>query len=264
MTRCSICMTWFHDQCVGLDKDEPVGIWLCSSCREVPQGLQKNIIELKTEVVQLKASTNTIISTITTLSTQVTSCIEGIHDKLTAISNQLSCNDKKTSEALESLSSESNKMKTNFDQKTCQLLNKTTTIIDKLKRHNEPLNKSPSGTSDQEPSENKTPEEPPIKTNSVPTRAENPKTQYNQKVNVQQNKPSQPQKAHESETIDLTSSPKSKKAINQKTLLVGSSLLKDVKLNQLNNDTAVRTFSGATIETLQTRLNQFNIQTVNK
>ena len=31
MTRCSFCMLWYHDQCVGLDKDEPVGVWLCSS-----------------------------------------------------------------------------------------------------------------------------------------------------------------------------------------------------------------------------------------
>ena len=32
MTRCSACMTWFHDKCVGIAKDEPVGFWLCLVC----------------------------------------------------------------------------------------------------------------------------------------------------------------------------------------------------------------------------------------
>lgn len=54
MTRCSLCMVWYHDQCVGLDKDEPVGVWLCVMCRQVPQGLQDNLIDIKTDIEQLK------------------------------------------------------------------------------------------------------------------------------------------------------------------------------------------------------------------
>ena len=26
MTRCSLCMVWYHDQCVGLDNDESVAV----------------------------------------------------------------------------------------------------------------------------------------------------------------------------------------------------------------------------------------------
>ena len=30
MIQCNACMSWLHEQCVGLDKNsEPVGIWLC-------------------------------------------------------------------------------------------------------------------------------------------------------------------------------------------------------------------------------------------
>ena len=41
MIRCSLCMSWYHEQCVGVGKDEPVGVWLCLSCRKVPQRLQE-------------------------------------------------------------------------------------------------------------------------------------------------------------------------------------------------------------------------------
>ena len=37
MIQCSFCMSWYHDLCMGIKKDEPVGIWLCPNCRTVPQ-----------------------------------------------------------------------------------------------------------------------------------------------------------------------------------------------------------------------------------
>ena len=54
MIRCSLCMTWYHEQCVGIDKDEPIGLWLCLSCRNVPQELRTEISCLKKDVDQLK------------------------------------------------------------------------------------------------------------------------------------------------------------------------------------------------------------------
>ena len=37
MTRCVQCAIWFHDTCVGIEKDEPIGLWMCKSCRDIPQ-----------------------------------------------------------------------------------------------------------------------------------------------------------------------------------------------------------------------------------
>ena len=45
---------------------------------------------------------------------------------LVSLSNQIRCNDRKLTETLELLNKASDSMKTNFDQKTCQILNKTT------------------------------------------------------------------------------------------------------------------------------------------
>ena len=64
--------------------------------------------------------------------------------------------------------------------------------------------------------------------------------------------------ADDNELIDLTKSYTPKKPINQFTLLVGSSILKNVKVNDLNKNTAVRSFSGATIHKLGNRLNQYD------
>ena len=37
---CCFCMTWYHEQCVGIGKGDSVGIWICKACREVPQIVQ--------------------------------------------------------------------------------------------------------------------------------------------------------------------------------------------------------------------------------
>ena len=64
----------------------------------------------------------------------------------------------------------------------------------------------------------------------------------------------------EIETVDLTKSPKPKGQIYQSTLLVGSSITEDIQVNELKKHTAVRSFPGATIERLQNKLKQYNIQ----
>ena len=59
------------------------------------------------------------------------------------------------------------------------------------------------------------------------------------------------------ETIDLTV--ESKKRISQSTLLVGSSLLKGVRVSDLKPGTAVRSFSGAGVDTIGEKLSEYNI-----
>lgn len=116
MIRCSFCMSWYHEQCVGIVKDEPVGVWLCLSCRKVPEGLHSSITALTSDVEQLKVSTSSIIAALGHLSTQVTSSLVSINDKLTALSNQVSCNDRKMTETLDCLTMASDSMKNKIDQ----------------------------------------------------------------------------------------------------------------------------------------------------
>ena len=71
MIRCFLCMSWYHEQCVGVAKDEPFGVWLCLSCRKVPQGLQSSITALTSDVEQLKVLTSSIIAALWHLTTQV-------------------------------------------------------------------------------------------------------------------------------------------------------------------------------------------------
>ena len=58
-------------------------------------------------------------------------------------------------------------------------------------------------------------------------------------------------------TIDLTV--ESKKRITQTTLLVGSSLLKGVRVSDLKPGTTVRSFSGARADTIEEKLSKYNI-----
>ena len=78
---------------------------------------------------------------------------------------------------------------------------------------------------------------------------------------------SNPRNQQEERIVDLTDDDSSNgftevkktKSIKQTTLIVGSSLLKNVKVSDLNRSTAVRTFSGAKIDTIKTKLSEYNL-----
>ena len=36
MIQCSECMIWYHETCVGISKNEPVGLLFCPACRCIP------------------------------------------------------------------------------------------------------------------------------------------------------------------------------------------------------------------------------------
>ena len=59
------------------------------------------------------------------------------------------------------------------------------------------------------------------------------------------------------ETIDLTVD--NKKQITQSTLLVGSSILKGVRVQDLKPDTTVRSFSSARVDTIGEKISKYNI-----
>ena len=268
-------MVWYHDQCVGLDKDEPIGVWLCVSIREVPHCIQHNLIDIKTDVEQLKESSKSIVTILNSLSTVVSRNIQGINDKLTALSMQINCYHTNFSESIGALNTASNTMKTSFDQKTSQILNKTTSMIDKIKSQYETTNPhlpypSTDATIDKKSNENpntaNATSDADRSDNCFQNRKEpgnsNSRNKYEQ-TTLCKIQPSATKKQNtdvvqtsvDNKTIDLTEPSIPKKQINQTTLLVGSSILKGIKVGALNKNTAVRSFLGATIAKLQNRLN---------
>ena len=284
MIRCSLCMVWYHEQCVGIQKDEPVGIWLCTSCRKVPHTVQGDIECIRNDVKQLRQSTELILTAVQGLTTKLDNCVGNINDRLTALSRQISCNDSSMTESIETLNASTNSLKSNFDQKTCQILNKTTAVLEKVKSRSDSVkttilpSKRASDSERIHSASNKPDQSPAPKERShkvvQPTKQVMKTTNRQVNANIkssgltnlkqQQNQSKQHtlqnvDTGDENELIDLTKTPKPNKFINRSTLLVGSSILKGVKVSELKSNVAVRSFPGATIETLRRKLLEFNI-----
>ena len=133
MIQCSMCMIWYHEKCVGISKNEPIGLWLCLTCREFPKIVQNEIKCTKDDVQKLQNTTQIILNAINKLSEKLESIIGGINDRLTAISKQVKTNDKHISESIQGVATATEKVKNIVEQKSCQILNKTITILDNVK-----------------------------------------------------------------------------------------------------------------------------------
>ena len=166
MTRCTLFVMWFHDICVGLGKDEPIGIWMCPTCRNIPQSVQNEVIYLKNDVIILPESTKSILLAVQGLSTKFETCISnlvdspksillavqglstkfetcigGINERLNSLSKQINIKDRFMTDSLENLSISTHNFQTVFDQKSNQILNKTSAVLDKLKTHADSVDK---------------------------------------------------------------------------------------------------------------------------
>ena len=56
MTRCMLCMGWFHNVCIGEECDY-AGVWTCSTCRNIPtqlSNLEAHILNLNTTIENLQ------------------------------------------------------------------------------------------------------------------------------------------------------------------------------------------------------------------
>ena len=269
MIQCSACMVWHHETCVGISKNEPVGLWFCPACRCIPSTLATGIKSLKNDVDSLKQTTLSILTAVQGLSTNIGNSIDNLNDRLTALQRQINAKDLCITEHLESLSNTADNIKTVYEQKACKLLNKTTAIFDKVKEQSENIktisekSKQCQGTcpskdvpnqqteptnisdtqkgkpSGKRPSPNNKPPKPQTPNKPKHKRFQKPKAPFN--------------KTHE--TIDLTNDSRknndSRKTIKESTLFVGSSILKGVKTRNLKPNTTVHTFRGATIQTLK-------------
>ena len=133
MTRCTLCVVWLHDILVGLCKEEPIGIWLCPTCRNIPESIQNEDINRKNDVKILQESTKSILLAVKGLSTKFETCIGGINDRMTSLSKQINIKVRFMTDSLENLSSSTCNIKTVFDKKSNQILNKTSAVLDKLR-----------------------------------------------------------------------------------------------------------------------------------
>ena len=129
MIQCSACMNWYHEMCVGISKNDPIGLWFCLACRTIPQTLTTGINLLKADVDNLKQSTQSILSAVKSLSTSLESSVGNLNDRLTALQRQINAKDLCFTEELENLSNTTNSINKSYDQKSCQILNKTTAVF---------------------------------------------------------------------------------------------------------------------------------------
>ena len=251
MIQCNVCMSWFHEQCVGLNKSsEPIGLWLCLSCRKFPETVTTELSVLKTELCGLKKSTHDILSAVTELTTNIEQSIGNINDRITALNKQISANDKRLNESLQTLTETTNNIKINVDQKSCQILNKTSAVLDKVKSTQTELSKqnTSTGTRKNESDyvlvdaiQNTTePNADHPRSGKRTNGSANAQTKHKQKdhTNMNQNKqqkkkqvPNQTNRkqSDDIETVDLTRATETTtqtKTIRHATLLTGDSILK--------------------------------------
>lgn len=277
--QCIFCTKWYHEVCVGIKESDPVGIWICPVCRNVPSEIKKDISCLTQEVSDIKQCTQSIVKAIESLTFTLQNNIENINDKLTSVSKQINSTDLCISESIETLQASTSNIKTTLDNKTCQILNKTTAVFDKVKTYSENskgitnVNTAPTCQSqlvnkpvkqnnklERHSSANKTSKALP---ETQVGRIMKPKDKLlvsnaNKSSNDRNNQSEPPNQNSRNTYIDLTKNPN--KVINKSTLLVGSSILKGVQTSELKSNAAVRTFSGATIDVVKTKLGEFDIE----
>ena len=277
--QCTFCMCWFHETCVGIKKGDPIGIWVCISCRNVPKVLKNDIDNLKHEVVEIKKCTQSVFKAIEVLSTKFENTIGGIKDQMTTISRQMNSKELCITESIENLQTTTNNLKTSLDQKACKILNKTEAVFEKVKSHSENMNNLTNTTCNlNQPKVNA--KQTVKQINKPMDRTKHPANNTNklnpEKSSNPSDKPrlSRPRPNSESlqnsyqspEIIDLSNDsdnpidPTGKKHIKQSTLLVGSSILKGVRTNELKPNTTARSFPGATTETLKEKLRAYNLE----
>ena len=282
MIQCTFCMQWFHEYCVGIQKDDPIGIWVCLTCRKVPVDLKQDIKCLKHEVDIIKQCTQSIFKAIEGLSTKFDQSLKSVNDRLTSVSTQINSEELCITESVLSLQSLTENLKTSVDQKSSQILNKTTAVFDKVKAHTETLNKIKNNQFPQQHNDQN-------KSNTIPNKPDNSSSRSmvntNSKNGKQLRKPKETTQVPNTrptirrgkqskpilssnptstiptgeviDTIDLTTKPK--KSIQTSTLLVGSSIVKGIRTSYLKPNVAVRTFPGATVDSLRTKLGDYDL-----
>ena len=199
-------------------------------------------------------------------------------DQMTSMSRTMNRKELCITESIESLQTMTKNLKTFLDQKACKILNKTEAVFEKVKTHTESFNTFANTTSTpkyQNVDTNKTLNYPKkavdkTKNSNMDTNTKNSGkfTNVINKPHVSKGRPNLRlhQKRNQSPNITELSNERDnpidlteKKQIKQTTLLVGSSILKGIKTKELKPNTTVRSFPGATTETLKEKLCAYNL-----
>ena len=101
--------------------------------------IKHDICTLKTDVEQLKECPKSILSAMKELSEKVENRFGSLNDRLTSLKRNINIKDLTLSESLESISASTNSLKTVLDQKACQIIYKTTTVLDKVQSQTEDI-----------------------------------------------------------------------------------------------------------------------------
>ena len=105
--------------------------------------LKKDIGSLKHDIDEIKKCTLSAVKAIEGLATKLEYNIGSLKDQLTAVSRQINSKELCMSESIENLQTTTDNLKTSLNQKTCQILNKTTAVFDKVKTHTENTYRKP-------------------------------------------------------------------------------------------------------------------------
>ena len=177
------------------------------------------------------------------------------------------------------MSNVSNNIKTSLDQKSCQILNKTSAVLDKVKITQNELSKQNTATETRQSESDilVNGKQDVSSQNSLHSRSgkgaatpSNVHAKQKQKEHITNNQNQQQKKnptanktnislTEDTETVDLTKTTRPKKSIKHATLLTGDSILRKVRTSELNANTTVRSFPGATINTLKSYLSGYDL-----
>lgn len=286
MTRCNMCMTWFHDQCVGLDEDYNVGWWCCEDCRKMPEKIMQMCTLFKTFQQHTNDMSKQISDQISELSSNTNNKLQQLDDRITALANQNKCHNETFATAQSDMQQSLSVIKSDLDKKTNIIMTKSQGILDKIRAVPDSATSKFQGKSVSAQSKpisqcnKKNSSNIPINNSKKGPITSSPKKKQEQKLTQPTSRPVRTRETSESSsraelpvTIATDSeSPRTTRADKNTswrekpklTLLTGSNILKGIETTLLRNRVRVKTFKEIKIDQLGAKLKAMNFEPYEK
>ena len=129
MTRCNMCMVWFHDTCVELEDNVNLGWWVCEQCKQMPFLVK----QMSAMFMDLQNVTKEISLQITNLCTSFNDKLQNIDDRITAVKNQQKCFNQDNSSILSEINQNLSSLKSNVENNSVKIMIQSQSILDKIK-----------------------------------------------------------------------------------------------------------------------------------